>query len=329
MKGEAEVKLRIIPMILLCAVFVSAGYAQTKLPPETRNAALRYWLSFAALKDPPPNVETLELLEKTLKGQAAWDEQRLGGILDMNQESLGIFDRASKLPDCEWGLEYGRDVAASIAYVPRARVLAKLNTLRGIRELAKGNSQGAVDAWLEGIHFSEQLTNGGSLIFGLIAKDTMIPNLQWLTRETQSGRLNEKQKRQVSERLKALPEDGVDWLSIWSVESAGIEQFLVKLQTKPKAEAEYEAMTGNAPLPGCVPPTPEEMKMFQEYLSDVRASFRLGEQEAKKRIEALEPTRKKLCASEQNLIPSAHKTNEARFQLRAAKDALQQALRGN
>jgi hypothetical protein len=322
------VKLRILTTILLCVLFVPAGHAQTKLPPETRNAALRYWLAFAELKDPPADKETQELLQKTVLGNASWDEQKLGPILDANSGALGVFDRASKLPDCEWGLEYGRDVAASIAYVPRARVLAKLNTLRGIREMAKGNSQAAVDAWLGGIHFSEQLTNGGSLIFGLIAKETMMPNLQWLTRATQDGRLNEKQKRQISEQLKSLPEDGVDWVAVWNVESAGIGQFLVTLQTKPKAEAEYEAMTGNAPVPGCIPPTSDEIKMFQEYLSDVRASFRLGEQEAKKRIEALEPTRKKLCASEQNLIPSAQRTNEARLQLRATKDALQQTLRG-
>jgi hypothetical protein len=38
--------------------------------------------------------------------------------------------------------------------------------------------------------------------------------------------------------------------------------------------------------------------------------------------------RKKLCASEQNVIPNAQKTNDARLELRGAKDALQQALRG-
>jgi hypothetical protein len=242
------VKLRVSLLILLSLTFARAGYAQTKLPPETRNAALRYWLAFAALKDPPADKDTQELLQKTLSGEAPWDEQKLGPILDANQESLGILERARNLPDCDWGLEYGRDVAASIAYVPRARVLAKLNTLRGIREMARGNSQVAVDAWLEGIHFSDQLTHGGSLIFGLIAKDTMMPDLRWLTTETRKGDLNEKQKRQVMAALKALPEDGIDWGASWGTEGAGVEQFL----TRPKAEAEYKTMTGQVVclLPG-------------------------------------------------------------------------------
>jgi hypothetical protein len=325
MKVRLTVKLRMAVLILLCALFVSAGHAQTKLPPETRNAALRYWLAFAALKDPAADKYTQELLQKTLSGNASWDEQKLGPILDANQESLGIFERATKLPDCDWGLEYGRDVAASIAYVPRARVLAKLNTLRGIREMAKGNSQAAVDAWLEGIHFSEQLTNGGSLIFGLVAKETMMPNLQWLTTETNKGHLDQKQKKQVTDVLKALPEDGIDWGATWRMEGAGAEQFL----TGPKAAAEYEAMTGQAAVKGCVPPTPEELKKFQEYLAQAQATLHTSEQESKLRLEALELQRQKLCPSEQAVIPSAQKTNEARLQLRTAKDALQQALRGN
>jgi hypothetical protein len=318
------VKLRTLFMILLCVIFAAAGHAQTKLPPETRNAALRYWLAFAELKDPPADKETQELLQKTLLGNATWDEQKLGPILDANSAALGIFDRASKLPDCEWGLEYGRDVAASIAYVPRSRALAKLNTLRGIREMAKGNSQQAVDAWVNGIHFSDQLTHGGSLILVLIAKETMLPNLQWLTTETNKGHLNEKQKREVAERLKALPQDVIDWSTAWGVEGAVVQQFL----NSAKAEAEFEAMTGQAPVKGCVPPSQEELKKFQEYLAQAQATLRASEQEAKVRLEALEVYRKKLCPSEQAMIPSVQKTNEARAQLRAAKDALQQALRG-
>jgi hypothetical protein len=323
------VKRRALVLMLLYLVCTRTGFAQTKIPPETSNAALRYWLAFAELKDPPAELGIQELLEKTLRGQIPWEEEKLGRILDMNRESLGIFERATKLPDCEWGLEYGQSSSGSIAYVPRARVLARLNTLRGIREMAKGNSQGAVDAWLEGIHFSDQLTHGGSLIFGLMAKETMIPNLQWLTTATRKGQLTEKAKRQVEAALKALPEDGVEWGAIWGMESALLEVFLEKLRTSPKAVAEYESVTGETAVKGCVPPTKEEVKSFREYMAQVQASLRLPPLESKMRLEGLEPQRKKLCVSEQNVIPNSQKTNEARLQLRAAKDELQQALRGN
>src|SRR6266851_2223557 len=68
--------------ITIAAVFVLisavAGRGQTKLPSETKNAALRYWLAFADLQDLPTDKATGELLEKTAAGEAPWDEAKLG-----------------------------------------------------------------------------------------------------------------------------------------------------------------------------------------------------------------------------------------------------------
>src|SRR5271154_6658772 len=116
-------------------------FAQVKTPPETRNAALRYWQAFAELKDPPATEEVQVAMEKTLSGEAEWNEGQLGGIIAANEIALGIMQRATKLPDCDWGVEYSRGPEASMAFVPRAHVLARLNTLRGIRELAHGRPQ--------------------------------------------------------------------------------------------------------------------------------------------------------------------------------------------
>ena len=60
------------------------AWPQAKYPPETRNAALRYWMAFAEMQDPPANKATQDLLEKTAAGEAAWDERQLGPILDAN-----------------------------------------------------------------------------------------------------------------------------------------------------------------------------------------------------------------------------------------------------
>jgi hypothetical protein len=51
-----------------------------------------------------------------------------------------------------------------MAYAPRARVLARLNTLEGMRQMVHGDSQSAVNTWLAGMHFSQDLARGGSLI---------------------------------------------------------------------------------------------------------------------------------------------------------------------
>src|ERR1017187_8885506 len=133
--------VRVFLLVLLLLSIPSAVTAQMKLPPETKNAALRYWQAFAEIKDPPPSQGVQQEMEKVLSGEAPWDETQLGGIVAANEVALGIMQRATKLPDCEWGVEYSRGPEASIAFVPRAHVLARLNTLRGIREMAKGQSE--------------------------------------------------------------------------------------------------------------------------------------------------------------------------------------------
>src|SRR5208283_420502 len=131
-----------------------------KLPPETRNAALRYWMAFAEMQDPPADNDVSQLLEKTAAGESTWDEVKLGPILDRNDDAIRIMQRATKLSGCDWGLEYGLGPNASIAYAPRARVLARLNTLYGMRLASKGDSQQALDAWLDGLQFSQHMAKG-------------------------------------------------------------------------------------------------------------------------------------------------------------------------
>src|SRR5271157_2088041 len=89
---------------------------QMKSPPETHNAALRYWMAFAEMKDPPSDKATQDLLVRTAAGETAWDEAKLGPILDANADAIAMFQRATKLPDCDWGIEYSQGPRASIAY---------------------------------------------------------------------------------------------------------------------------------------------------------------------------------------------------------------------
>src|SRR5713101_1320509 len=126
---------------LLCLPLADA---ETKRPIETRNAALRYWMAFAELQDPPADNATADLLEKTAAGDAAWDEAKLGPILEKNEEAILAMQRASMLPEFDWGLEYERGPSAPIAYVPRARVLARLTTLYGVRLAANGKTEEAI-----------------------------------------------------------------------------------------------------------------------------------------------------------------------------------------
>jgi hypothetical protein len=53
---------------VLAALFLlatgSAARGQVQFPPETRNAALRYWQAFAEMKDPPADAEVQAIMAK-------------------------------------------------------------------------------------------------------------------------------------------------------------------------------------------------------------------------------------------------------------------------
>ena len=110
--------MRTIKVMLVMVCLLSVNFlaqAQTKRV-ETRNAALRYWLAFAEMQDQPGDKNLAQLLDKTAAGEAAWDETNLGPILDKNEAAILALQRASKLPDCDWGLEYEQGSHASVAY---------------------------------------------------------------------------------------------------------------------------------------------------------------------------------------------------------------------
>ncbi len=311
---------------LLMLVATPGVHAQVKTPPETRNAALRYWQAFAEMKDPPSDKATQDLLEKTAAGEAAWDEAKLGPILDLNADAIGIFQRATKLPDCDWGIEYDRGPHASIAYVSRARVLARLNTLQGMREMAKGQSQAAVDSWLAGIRFSDHLSKGGSLILAWIAKSALLPNLRELTTDAKQGRLNSMQKKPLYAAVHALPEDEFDWGRAWETEEAAGETLFEELQRSQNPAALYESLMGATLPKDCVPPSTQQVQAYSNYMSDVAAALRLPPPAAKQRLAELDGAAKVLCEAIRQVIPAPQRVNDARIEVTVAREALLQAL---
>ena len=319
-------RVRMLAMILLTVVSSRPGSAQVKSPPQTKNAALRYWQAFAELKDPPPDSGIQKEMEKVLSGEAPWDEGKLGGIVAGNDIALGIMQRATKLPDCDWGVEYSRGPQASIAFVPRAYVLSRLNTLRGIREMARGQSQDAVDTWIAGIRFAEDLAKGGSLIFSLTAKSLLTLEMHTLTAEAKQGRLNNSQRRQLYAAVKALPEDGLDWGQAWEMDEAGTDVFFAEMQNSKNPAGLFEGLMGEPAPKGCVPPSPQQVQAYHGYMSDVAAALRLKPASTSQRLAELESRAKGICEAIRVAIPSPQRVNDARIEVITAREALLQAL---
>jgi hypothetical protein len=297
-----------------------------KLPPETKNAALRYWQAFAELKDPPPNQDLQQEMEKVLAGEAPWDEAKLGGIVAANEIALGILQRATKLPDCDWGVEYSRGPDASIAFVPRAHVLARLNMLQGIREMAKGEQQAAVDTWVAGIRFAQDLSKGGSLIFSLTAKSVLVIEMRTLTAEAKQGRLSRIQTRQLYASASALPEDGFDWGLAWEMEEVGADIFFAEQQRSKQPESLFESLMGRPAPKGCVPPSSQQVETYHDYMKDVSVALRLPPAATKQRLTELDPKLKKICEAIRIAIPSPERVNETRIEVIAARQSLLQVL---
>ncbi len=322
-------QLTIVGTLLAFLLSTASVRAQTKLSPETRNAALRYWLAFADLQDPPSDKTAQELLEKTAAGETPWDEAKLGAILDQNEQAIQEMQRATKLPECDWGLEYSRGPQASIAYVPRARVLARLNTLYGMRLMAKSQVQAAVDAWLDGIRFSQHLAQGGTLIFKLVARMSLVSDFEVLTSAAQSGRLDDAQKHEIAAAVRALPADGFDWSEAMAFEEASLEITVRQMQQAANPAAYYQEMMGKpAPASFSVPGL-KDLAACRSLFSDAEAAMRLPPEQARARLQDFQGRVMQLHPFFQDTIPSLAKINDARAEVEASRTRLLAVLPKN
>jgi hypothetical protein len=311
----------------LALVLASGAGAQTKLPPETRNAALRYWMAFAELQDTDADKATADLLQKTMNGDAAWDEAKLGRIVDDNIESIRIMQRATKLPECDWGLEYSLGPSTPIPFVKNsARALARLNTLYGLRSAAKGETQKAVDAWLAGIRFSQDLAHGESLFATLTASNALSSNLRALTKAAQANTLSAEQRKQVLAAVRALPESGFDWGQVMWYEGLAADVMTKDLIHGADPTAYYRQWFGTPAPPGFAPPSATDFAAFHKWMTFVEAALRLPPDQARGKLEVLQDSIGNLHPLFQAAIPNVQRINEARRQVQSTRDTLLQVL---
>jgi hypothetical protein len=304
-------KFRVLATIMAVIASAHTAGAQAIFPPETDNAALRYWFALAEVREPPADDATRHLFGETVAGRLAWDEKKLGPILDSNRDALRTMQRATKLPVCNWGFDYRNGAAFPTRFGVQAARLSHLNKLQGMREMANGDSRTAVDTWLAGVHFGQDVSRGGPVIAAMIAHTIILDNLSPLRDSARQGKLNEEQKAELSVVAKTMPEDGFDWGAAWGVEFAIGDQFLQKSRTADKPESDAK------------------IRAYEEYMLAAQAALREPPAEAMSRIADLESKVRGLGQVEQNLIPNIRVTNEARIRLATAHRELMQALSTN
>jgi hypothetical protein len=319
-------KYRLSAAILVVLATAGGAQAQATFPPETNNAALGYWASMAELREPIVDDDaTMNLLSATFAGRVEWDEKKLGPLLDSNLDAIRTMQQATKLPECSWGFDYRHGERTPVWFLMRARRLARLNGFEGIREMAHGDSQAAVNTWLAGFKFVQDVSRSGPVIVALVAGAMILDNLQPLRNSARQGKLSEQEKKELSAFLKAMPEGGFDWGLPWGVECAIGEQFLQQLRTSSNPKAVYEKYGYSAPKRG-LPPTTEEIRAYEQYMLSAQAALREPPGEASARADDLESKMRRLAEPEQLLATGFGQSNDARVRVATQREELMQAL---
>jgi hypothetical protein len=226
----------LITCALAATLLVALGDAQA----PSANAALRYWMAFAGMRDPPADQATAELLDRVAAGTSPWDEPKLGKILDDNREALEIMQRATILQSCDWGLEYELGPKTPIAHLAKARVLGRLNAIAGTRLAARGQLSEAVDVWLAGVRFSQHVAHDGTLISLLSARLSLSPSLKQLAHAALQPSLDAAHRRQIANIVGAIPDAGFDWADAMRREA---DLLVVAKRLDPNVKAEMPSQT--------------------------------------------------------------------------------------
>ena len=199
-----------IPSTILI-VLLSTGFAFAQRNASlAENAALRYWSAFSEVQDAGITDQQAKELNAILDGTAPYDDLKYKDLLEKNALALDLMARATSLPSCDWGLDYGLGHDVPVDYARKALVLGRLNVLYAFHLLRTGNKDGAVRALAAGLRFSHDVGNGGSLFATLIAKDLLVNHLRAVTGALHLEQLSSTQRSQLQGAVAQVGE-GLDW----------------------------------------------------------------------------------------------------------------------
>jgi hypothetical protein len=199
----------ILSMILLALLSAGSALAQRNSP-IAENAALRYWSAVSEIQDAGISDQQAKELNAILDGVAPYDDSKYKGLLEKNALALELMARATSLPYCDWGLDYGLGHDLPVEYARKALVLGRLNVLYAFHLLKTGNKDGAVRALAAGLRFSHDVGNGGSLFATLIAKDLLVSHLKTIAGALHLEQLSATHRSQLQAAVARVAE-GLDW----------------------------------------------------------------------------------------------------------------------
>ncbi len=199
-------------MILIALLSAGSALAQRNASLK-ENAALRYWSAFSEVQDSGITDQQAKELNAILDGSAPYDDSKYKELLEKNKLALEIMARATSLPNCDWGLDYGLRDDIPVDYARKALALGRLNVLYAFHLFIAGNKDGGVRALVAGLRFSHDVANGGSLFATVIAKDLLVNHLRAVSGALHLEQLSARQRTRLQQAITGLGSHGVDWES--------------------------------------------------------------------------------------------------------------------
>jgi hypothetical protein len=284
-------------------------------------------MAFAAMKDVPVDKDTADLIERASEGTAPVSEERLGPILDRYAESLAIMHRGTHLPQCDWGIEYELGPATPIYHLAKARTMARINAIQAARLALKHDTPGAIEGWVAGLRFGQDVAREASLVGALSAKTALVTDLTSMRALVAAGHVDSASAQKLEKAVQQLPPYGFDWTAALNTEAAVGEIALRQLQSAHDPAAQYREWFGQAPPPSWQPPTAQDAKAFGDAMREAAAAFALPDAQARPAVVAIEARIRSMNAAVANTMPSLTKALDARAEVERARQEFLNAVK--
>jgi hypothetical protein len=199
-----------ISSVILIALLSAGSALAQRNASLAENAALRYWSAFSEVQDSGITDQQAKELNAIVDGTAPYDDSKYKDLLEKNTLALEIMARATSLPICDWGLDYGLGHDMPVDYARKALVLGRLNLLYAFHLFKTEKKDEAVRALTAGLRFSHDIGNGGSLFATLVAKNLLTSHLRAVADALRSEQLSAGQRSQVQTAVARIG-GGLDW----------------------------------------------------------------------------------------------------------------------
>src|SRR5439155_11960700 len=112
--------LRLILLIVLCAVAPPGSLFAQQNAQLGVNAALRYWSAFAEMQDSAVTDQQAKELNAILDGTAPYSDLKYRELAEKNRPAFETMARGTAIPNCDWGIDYALGPDAPVEYARKA-----------------------------------------------------------------------------------------------------------------------------------------------------------------------------------------------------------------